>query len=166
MVGRVFHSRHNPSMDVRMAVLFRGVDADRSLGRRRQPPDTEENSMHTNSPPFPAPQERSTDVGFSRVGRLTGTFASSRLMAAASGGYSLPEYSRILRLRSDMVVPLPTISTSPPARPPEASSRSGLGPENQLARSETFTCIGEHRYSLLYGTMPSAELGRLFETIS
>jgi hypothetical protein len=69
----------------------------------------------TNSPSCRDPQARSLVAASNRIGRLTGTSVSFRLMAAASGGYSLPEFSRISRRPSPALPPLPTTSILPPA---------------------------------------------------
>jgi hypothetical protein len=76
----------------------------------------------TNNPSYPALPAQFLAAVSRRIGRGIGTSVSFRLMAAASAGFSLPQYSRISRQRSGPEVPLPTISISPPAlRPAELS---------------------------------------------
>jgi hypothetical protein len=85
-------------------------------------PDVREPECTTNNQSYPAPPARFLAAVSRRIGREIGTSVSCRLMAAASAGYSLPQFSRILRRPSALALPSPTISISPPALQPAASS--------------------------------------------
>jgi hypothetical protein len=76
----------------------------------------------TNCPSSPAPLAQFRAAVSRRIGREIGTSVSFLLMAAASGGFSLLQYSRISRQLSARERPSPTISISPPALRPAGSS--------------------------------------------
>jgi hypothetical protein len=69
----------------------------------------------TNCPSSPALPAQFRAAVSHRIGRETGTSVSFPLMAAASEGFSLPQYSRISRQHSAREHASPTISISPPA---------------------------------------------------
>ena len=76
---------------------------------------TRSNKCPTSSPSSRAPRDRSLRAAFNRIGRLTGTFASSRSMEVASAGCSLPECLQILRRPWAPAHPSWITSTSSPA---------------------------------------------------
>src|SRR5579883_259928 len=105
----------------------------------------------TPDPSFPAPPAASLRAAFLRVGRLTGTFASSLSMAAASA-----EFSRLPSLPTWREVsaadPWSSISISSAAPRPVASSLSDSAPENPPSRSAISTCTAALRSFRPFGT--------------
>lgn len=79
-------------------------------------PENRSSDCLTSSPFCHDPQVPFPTAEFHRIGRQIGTSVSFPLMAAASGGYSLPQYLRILR-QASAEAPSPIISISPPALP-------------------------------------------------
>jgi hypothetical protein len=82
-------------------------------------PGDRKTECHTSSPSFRVPQDRSLAAASSRIGRLIGTSASFRLMAAASGDFSLLEFFPISKPAWADPPPSPTTLIWPQARRPE-----------------------------------------------
>src|SRR5208337_144391 len=84
-----------------------------------------DSQCQTSCPSSPAPPAPFQVAVSRRIGREIGTSVSFQLMAAASGGFSLPQYSQISRQHSARERPSPTISISPPGLRPAGSSPWG-----------------------------------------
>jgi hypothetical protein len=111
------------------------------------------------------PLDRSLREGFNRIGRLTGTFASSLSMEVASAGCSLPECLRILRQPSAPTLPSSITSISSLELRPAEFWRSDSGQERRRGRYGISICTADPRFSRPYGTIASDEFGSSFATI-
>ena len=138
----------------------------RWAGGGEHPTTPRRSECPTSSPSCPAPPAASRSAAFLRVGRLTGTFASSLSMAAASAEFSRPPCLPIWKPPSAPATPSSVISISSSGRRPAESSPWGSVPESLPAKSATSLCIAVLRSFPRCGTTSSAEPGRRFATTS